>query len=65
MDVAACCGLEHLHGRFVEVVESKTASKKRREMGKGEKMSRGADGREMACCDVLEGGEGLVLLQGL
>ena len=27
--------------------------------------SRGADGREMACCGVLEGGEGLVLLQGL
>ena len=45
MDVAACCGLEHLLGRFVEVVADESASKKRREMGKGEKMSRGADVR--------------------
>ena len=65
MDVAACCGLEHLLGRFVEVVETKTASKKRREMGKGEKMSRGADSRRTECCSVLEHREGLVLLKAL
>ena len=34
-------------------------------MGKGEKVSGGADGRETMCGGVLERGEGLVLLQAL
>ena len=47
LDVAACCGLEHLLGGIVEVVRPDAANKKRREMGEGEKVSGGADSREM------------------
>ena len=34
-------------------------------MGKGEKVSAGADSRNMVCGGILELGEGLVLLQAL
>ena len=43
IDVAACCGLDHLLGGIVEAVAPETANKKRREMGKGEKVSGAPD----------------------
>ena len=43
--MAACCGLEHLLGGIVEIVELDAVSKKRKEMGKGEKVSGGLDSR--------------------
>ena len=63
--MAACCGLEHLLGGIVEVVVLDAANKKRRGMGEGEKVSGGADGREMMRGDVRERGEGRVRLQAL
>ena len=63
--MAACCGLEHLLGGIVEVVVLDAANKKKRGMGEGEKVSGGADGRETASSNVLQRGEGRVLLQTL
>ena len=65
LDVAACCGLEHLLGGIIEVVVLDAANKKRRGMGEGEKVSGGTDSRQKVCSNLHELGEGLVCLKTL
>ena len=52
-------------GGIVEAVALETANKKKRDMGKGEKLSAAADGRKRTRGGVPEGLEGGVGLQHL